>query len=129
VVSAERASHDPLSVLNSGLGGFALIWLVAIASVLLLTWLRPVLRVLGCALPLLRSAVRAHRKNVTSNNQIHAISKTVPQSVPENVMISAKCWSEWQDLNLRPPRPERGARAQAARSALVLGDHDALTLQ
>ena len=21
----------------------------------------------------------------------------------------AKCWSEWQDLNLRPPRPERGA--------------------
>jgi hypothetical protein len=21
--------------------------------------------------------------------------------------ISAKCWSEWQDLNLRPPRPER----------------------
>jgi len=20
----------------------------------------------------------------------------------------AKCWSEWQDLNLRPPRPERG---------------------
>jgi hypothetical protein len=22
---------------------------------------------------------------------------------------SAKCWSEWQDLNLRPPRPERGA--------------------
>ena len=23
---------------------------------------------------------------------------------------SAKGWSEWQDLNLRPPRPERGAR-------------------
>ena len=22
---------------------------------------------------------------------------------------SAKCWSEWQDLSLRPPRPERGA--------------------
>ena len=22
--------------------------------------------------------------------------------------IWAKCWSEWQDLNLRPPRPERG---------------------
>ena len=20
------------------------------------------------------------------------------------------CWSEWQDLNLRPPRPERGDR-------------------
>jgi hypothetical protein len=23
--------------------------------------------------------------------------------------ILDKCWSEWQDLNLRPPRPERGA--------------------
>jgi hypothetical protein len=23
--------------------------------------------------------------------------------------VQAKCWSEWQDLNLRPPRPERGA--------------------
>ena len=23
--------------------------------------------------------------------------------------IFAKCWSEWQDLNLRPPRPERGS--------------------
>jgi transposase-like protein len=33
----------------------------------------------------------------------------VPQSVPVDVGISAKCWSEWQDLNLRPPRPERGA--------------------
>jgi hypothetical protein len=22
-------------------------------------------------------------------------------------MIFAKCWSEWQDLNLRPPRPDR----------------------
>ena len=22
---------------------------------------------------------------------------------------SAKYWSEWQDLNLRPPRPERGS--------------------
>ena len=35
--------------------------------------------------------------------------ETVPQSVPGSVWISAKCWSEWQDLNLRPPRPERGA--------------------
>src|SRR5712672_2156067 len=35
--------------------------------------------------------------------------ETVPQSVPVSILISAKCWSEWQDLNLRPPRPERGA--------------------
>jgi hypothetical protein len=26
---------------------------------------------------------------------------------------SSRCWSEWQDLNLRPPRPERGARPSA----------------
>jgi AAA domain len=26
--------------------------------------------------------------------------------------FSAKYWSEWQDLNLRPPRPERGDRAK-----------------
>ena len=32
--------------------------------------------------------------------------ETVPQSVPVGILISAKCWSEWQDLNLRPPRPE-----------------------
>src|SRR6266478_2093541 len=35
--------------------------------------------------------------------------ETVPQSVPASILILAKCWSEWQDLNLRPPRPERGA--------------------
>ena len=34
--------------------------------------------------------------------------ETVPQSVPVIVSISPKYWSEWQDLNLRPPRPERG---------------------
>jgi hypothetical protein len=38
------------SILNSGLGLFALIWLSAIATVLLLTRLGPVLRVLGWAL-------------------------------------------------------------------------------
>jgi hypothetical protein len=27
------------------------------------------------------------------------------------IQYSAKYWSEWQDLNLRPPRPERGGRA------------------
>ena len=35
------------------------------------------------------------------------VDKTVPQSVPVIVVLSAKHWSEWQDLNLRPPRPER----------------------
>src|SRR6266511_4830050 len=28
--------------------------------------------------------------------------------------MSAKCWSEWQNLNLRPPRPERGALPDCA---------------
>jgi hypothetical protein len=27
--------------------------------------------------------------------------------------ISRKYWSEWQDLNLRPPRPERGVPLSA----------------
>ena len=39
-------------------------------------------------------------------------------SVGETVGITffgcAKCWSEWQDLNLRPPRPERGALPDCA---------------
>jgi hypothetical protein len=30
---------------------------------------------------------------------------------------SAKCWLEWQDLNLRSPRPERGALGLACRPA------------
>src|SRR5215831_6665290 len=32
----------------------------------------------------------------------------------------AKCWSEWQDLNLRPPRPERGALSAIAPALLRL---------
>ena len=31
------------------------------------------------------------------------------EAVAGKERVSAKCWSEWQDLNLRPPRPERGA--------------------
>jgi hypothetical protein len=55
-----------------------------------------------------------------------ASDETVPQSVPVDVWISAKCWSEWQDLNLRPPRPERGALpAHAAPTTpAVTTDHD-----
>src|SRR5437762_13847466 len=30
-------------------------------------------------------------------------------SVGADALRSAKYWAEWQDLNLRPPRPERGA--------------------
>jgi hypothetical protein len=33
----------------------------------------------------------------------------VAQGVAGDFDLSAKCWSEWQDLNLRPPRPKRGA--------------------
>jgi hypothetical protein len=46
------------------------------------------------------------------------------------VGICAKYWSEWQDLNLRPPRPERGALSSerwstlgAARVLVLGGDH------
>jgi len=34
---------------------------------------------------------------------------SVGETVGVGVSGSAKCWSEWQDLNLRPPRPERGS--------------------
>ena len=33
--------------------------------------------------------------------------------------ISAMCWSEWQDLNLRPPRPERGSGPAVFASAFA----------
>jgi hypothetical protein len=35
--------------------------------------------------------------------------QSVRKSVRQNVRECANYWSEWQDLNLRPPRPERGA--------------------
>jgi hypothetical protein len=38
-----------------------------------------------------------------------AISVSVPEVVPDWMENLAKYWSEWQDLNLRPPRPERGS--------------------
>ena len=40
-----------------------------------------------------------------------AIGVSVPEVVPDATDDLAKCWSEWQDLNLRPPRPERGGRS------------------
>ncbi len=36
-------------------------------------------------------------------------SLSVGETVGKENRDFAKCWSEWQDLNLRPPRPERGA--------------------
>jgi hypothetical protein len=45
------------------------------------------------------------------------LPRTAPpnlQSVHRNVRDCAKLWSEWQDLNLRPPRPERGALPDCA---------------
>jgi hypothetical protein len=49
-----------------------------------------------------------------------ASDETVPQSVPVDFGISAKCWSEWRDLNLRPPRPERGTLPATAHFACGL---------
>jgi hypothetical protein len=33
----------------------------------------------------------------------------VPHIVPRDGFYCEESWSEWQDLNLRPPRPERGS--------------------
>jgi hypothetical protein len=48
-----------------------------------------------------------------------AAGVSVPEVVPDGTDNLAKCWSEWQDLNLRPPRPERGAQVSLAFSAGV----------
>jgi hypothetical protein len=42
-------------------------------------------------------------------------SQVVAQVAADFANKSAKCWSEWQDLNLRPPRTERGALPLASR--------------
>jgi hypothetical protein len=49
--------------------------------------------------------------------------ETVPESVPVDVGISAKYWSEWQDLNLRPPRPERGVLPRTRLTAGMVGGY------
>ena len=40
-------------------------------------------------------------------------SQGVAQGVAVDFGLGAKCWSEWQDLNLRPPRPEQSAPLSA----------------
>src|SRR5215475_2135051 len=40
----------------------------------------------------------------------------------ESRVKGAEMWSEWQDLNLRPPRPERGAPRVASENVLVQCD-------
>jgi hypothetical protein len=53
---------------------------------------------------------------IASRATIVAAMFREPLAVPlaKAAEISAKCWSEWQDLNLRPPRPERGALPDCA---------------
>src|SRR5215467_11008363 len=36
-------------------------------------------------------------------------ARFVPHIVPRDNLSCEESWSEWQDLNLRPPRPERGS--------------------
>src|SRR3954466_7481798 len=38
--------------------------------------------------------------------------KSVIGTYDQTLDNSGKSWSEWQDLNLRPPRPERGALSE-----------------
>src|SRR5262249_31904461 len=46
---------------------------------------------------------------------------SVGETVGVNVSGRAKYWSEWQGLNLRPPRPERGALPDCATLRLKAG--------
>src|SRR5450432_76954 len=60
-----------------------------------------------CARPGLsvHAALAPRPRREIDEPQCNRRHETVPQSVPVSVLISAKYWSEWQDLNLRPPRP------------------------
>ena len=42
----------------------------------------------------------------------------MPEVVPDWMENLAKYWSEWQDLNLRPPRPERGRKVRVEAKSL-----------
>src|SRR6476619_2493573 len=43
------------------------------------------------------------------------------RSSKESIYLLGVFWSEWQDLNLRPPRPERGALPDCATLRLEAG--------
>src|SRR4051812_42874627 len=43
-----------------------------------------------------------------------AVPPIIGRAIGARSKTSAKYWSEWQDLNLRPPRPERGALPDCA---------------
>ena len=54
------------------------------------------------------------------------ISVSVPEVVPDGTGNLAKYWSEWQDLNLRPPRPERGVFGRAMKRLALLAHRNTL---
>ena len=54
-------------------------------------------------------AAQHMRRALWPNRKFSQQHQGVAQGVAKLIWILAKCWSEWQDLNLRPPRPERGA--------------------
>ncbi len=54
-----------------------------------------------------KNAYRPEYKNCRKQ-QTTLPHQGVAQGVAPDWNLPAKCWSEWQDLNLRPPRPERG---------------------
>jgi hypothetical protein len=43
----------------------------------------------------------------------------VPHIIPRTSSTVREGWSEWQDLNLRPPRPERGIRPHVLGTAAI----------
>jgi hypothetical protein len=71
-------------------------------------------RVASMCSPLIKSEARFDPRAVSAANFSFArgtsIGPTlsVPEVVPDWMENLGKYWSEWQDLNLRPPRPERG---------------------
>src|SRR5215469_6283745 len=51
-----------------------------------------------------------HRRSVQTPPQTRTVVavRFVPHIAPRDGIYCEESWSEWQDLNLRPPRPERG---------------------